>query len=271
MTSSIRFPLSLTIFLIAFSILALPSLAQDYKIGSPNAAALAIELHSGDPYKIAGALDDIPWNYSIEVMSEFRESVSPLVADGLISALDDLCNLHISGDQENYEDEWIYEILEPLMFYVAALEDERTIPLLLKASQFGGMAPLGLASFGPRIFPIILAYIESSERTIMELRGAFLALVRTVEESRPLDSSTHSTLRELSIRYLQGYVPEHLKNHPYSNTLKRRGMDIAFVLGDADLKPMVARYASEFPGFVKMYLEDWYDGPSEVLKGELSE
>ncbi len=271
MTVSIRFLLSTTIFLIVFSFLAPSALAQDYKAGSPNAAALAMELHSGDPYRIDAALATIPWNDSEQGMAEFRHSVDPLVADGLIAALDNQCDANLAGYPGIDDSYPIEELLEPLLFYVAALEDERTIPFLLKASQFGGMAPLGLAAFGPRIFPVILDYLESPERTVNEIGGGFLALIRTVERWRPLDPATHAALRELSIRYMQGYVPEHLVEDRRAYVLDRRPMFLASSLGDADLKPMVAALASKHPGFVEMYLERWYNGPSGTVQEELSE
>ena len=271
MAFSIRYVRFLTISLIVLLLSAFSAVAQNYKVGSPNAATLAMELHSGDPDRISVALADFPGIYLGGGMAGFRESVSPLVADGLMAALDSQCDLHLFGDLNNYEGEWIYDILGSLIHYVAALEDERTIPILLRASQFGGMAPLGLASFGPEIFPVILDYIESSERTLEEIDGGFFALERTVAQWRPLDLSTYTALRELSIRYMQGYVPEHLADHSGPYILESSAMFLACSLGDADLKPMVAALASKHPRFVEICLERWYDGHSGILQEELSE
>ncbi len=271
MTAPIRFSLSTTIFLIVLSCFSPSSMAQEQKAAAPSAAALAMKLYSGDPYIIDEAVYHIIGGYSREKIDWLRRGVDPLIADGLIAALDSQCDLNLAGYPGFDDDDHIQELLEPLIYSVAALEDERAIPILLKASQFGGMAPLGLAEFGPRIFPVILDYLESSERTLQELDGGFLALMRTVERWRPLDPSTHNTLRELSIRYLQGYVPEHLTGYRRAYVLERRGMDIASVLGDPDLKPMVAALASKHPGFVEMYLERWYEGPSGAVPQELSE
>ena len=265
MTASTRFSLS-TILSIVFSLLALSALAQDKQVAAPSAVALAMELHSGDAYRIADAIGHIPRNGTKEGMAEFRRSVDPLVADGLIAALEDQLDELLSTYEGNYDAYPIEDLLDPLMFFVAALEDERTIPLLLDCSQFGGEASLALGAFGPRIFPVILDYIESSERTVEEIKGGFLALTRTVERLRPLDSSTHATLRKLSIRYLQGYTPEYLKNDSSAYTINRMVMNLASSLGDADLKPMVAAFASKHPGFVEMYLERWYDGPSGAVQ-----
>ncbi len=271
MTASIHHVLSTTIFLIVFSFFSLSSLAQEQKAATPSAAALAMELHSGDPYRIDAAVYHVIGGYSREKIDQLRRGVDPLIADGLIAALDSQCDLNLAGYPGFDDDDHIQELLEPLIYSVAALEDERAIPILLKASQFGGMAPLGLAEFGPRIFPVILDYLESSERTLQELDGAFLALARTVERWRPLDSSTHATLRELSIRYIQGYIPEYLEYDSFVDSLQLSAMFLASSLGDPDLKPMVAALASKHPGFVEMYLERWYNGPSGAVQEELSE
>ena len=271
MTASIRFSLSLTISSIVLSLFVFSASAQDKQVAAPSAAALAMELHSGDAYRISEALSYIPWNDTKEGMVEFRRSVSPLVADGLIAALDDQCNGILASYEGDYDAYPIEDLLDPLMFFVAALEDERAIPVLLKATQFGNTPAHGLAAFGPRIFPVVLDYIKSTERTVEEIKGGFLALTRTVERWRPINPSMHSTLKELSIRYMEGYVPEHLIYDSRGYTLERRGMYLASSLGDADLKPIVAALASKHPGFVEMYLDRWYEPPSESLQEELPE
>ena len=51
MTSFLRFLLSTTILTVVLSFLVSASMAQAYKVGSPDAAALAMEFHSGDCYR----------------------------------------------------------------------------------------------------------------------------------------------------------------------------------------------------------------------------
>lgn len=266
MTTSFRFTL-LTISLIVLPFFALSSSAQEHRVAAPSASMLAADLHSGDTDRIAEAVSYLPWDWTKEKserMAEFKRSVDPLVAEGLIVALDSQTDRFVSLDEGHEDAHSIIDVLDSLMPFVASLEDERAIPILLKATQFGNTPAHALAAFGPSIFSVIIDYIESPERTIYELDGGFLALMRTVERWRPLDPSMHATLRELAIRYLQGYVPEHLTDHPRVYVLERRGMDIASVLGDADLKPMVAALASKHPGFVEGYLDRWYEGPSGV-------
>ena len=268
MTAFTRYSLS-TISSVVLSLLVFSASAQEQKATVPSAAALAADLHSGDTDRIAEAVGYLPWDYTKEKserIAEFRRSVSPLVAEGLMIALDDQADQFIALNEDDEDAHLMIDLLDSLMPFVAALEDERAIPVLLKAAQFGNTPAHGLAEFGPRIFPVILDYIKSPERTVEEIDLRFLALTRTVEKWRPLDSSTHSTLRELSIRYMQGYVPEHLIDDSRAYTLHRSGMYLASVLGDSDLKPMVAGFASKYPVFVEMYLERWYDGPSGAIQ-----
>lgn len=260
-----------TIFAIVFSLLSSISLAQERKAAAPSATALAMDLRSGDTNRVAEALHYIPWDLGEEEserISEFRQNVSPVVAEALVIALDNQTDQFIALEEGHEDAHYMVELLSLMTPMVAALEDERSIPVLLKTTQFGNTSAHALAAFGPRIFDVIINYIESPERTLDEIDGSFLALTRTVERWRPLDFSTHATLRQLVIDYIQGYVPEHLIDHPLSYTFERSAMHLAASLGDADLKPMVEARASKFPGFVELYLQRWYEGPSGTVQEE---
>ena len=268
MTASVRFSL-LTISWIVLSLFVFSAIAQEKQVAAPSAAALAMELRSGDTDRIAEAVSYLPWDWTKEEserIAEFRQGVSSLVAEGLIVALGDQADQFIALDEGHEDAHSMIDLLDSMLPMVAVLEDERAIPALLKATQFGNTAANGLASFGPHIFPVIFDYIESPERIVEELDGALFALVRTVERWRPLEIETHATLRQLAIDYIRGYVPEHLTDDPVAYILERTAMYLASSLGDADLKPMVAARASKHPGFVETYLERWYDGPSGAVQ-----
>lgn len=273
MTALTRFSF-LTISVIVLFLFVFSASAQNRQIASPSSAALAADLHSGDTDRIAEAISYLPWDWTKEKserMSEFRQSVDPLVANGLIVALDSQVDKFISLEEGHEERHYMIDLLDSLIPFVASLENEKAIPALLKSTEFGNTAAHGLAAFGPRIFSVIIDYIESPERTVNEIDNGFLVLARTVERWRPLDPSIHAMLRELSIPYIQGYIPEHLKDDPFSDMLQRSGMFFASTLGDADLKSMVSRLASKYPWSVEMYLERWYEGPSGAVQQEPSE
>ncbi len=267
MTSFIRFSLS-PIFWIVLSILALPSMAQDYKVGSPAAAALAAEFHSGDPFRIGQAINRLPYYEDVYENSSLMADVDPLVADGIISALDSQIDYLLSlGESEGGE--FVFEgNVSPLMTYAAQLPGDEAIPVLLRASQFGGAPVLSLASFGEDIIPIVIDYIHSSERTWDETWGGFSVLNTVVREVYPIDPATYAILKQIAADYIQGNGSEHLKDHPSHELLPLLGSFLASGLGDADLKPMVESLSSEFPAFVELYLEQWYDPSVESVDKE---
>ncbi len=273
MTALTRFSF-LTVSLIVLFFFVFSASAQNRQITAPSAAALATELYSGDTDRIAEAISYLSWDWTKkkeERMTEFRQSVDPLVAEGLIIALDGQVNKFMSLEEGHEDAHYMIDLLDSLIPFVASLENEKAIPVLLKATEFGNTAAHGLAAFGPRIVSVILDYIKSPERTALEISNGFLALTRTVERWRPLDPSIHTTLKELSIPYIQGYIPEHLKDDPFSDQLQLGSMFFASSLGDADLKSMVAALASKYPWSVEMYLERWYNGPSGAVQQEPSE
>ncbi len=97
MTAFLRPLLSLTISLIVLSLFAFSSMAQDKQVAAPSAAALAMELHSGDPYRIDEAVYYVIRDYSGDRTDQLRHGVDPLIADGLIAALDSQCDLNLAG------------------------------------------------------------------------------------------------------------------------------------------------------------------------------
>ncbi len=267
MTYFNRFSLSM-IALIIFAILALPSMAQDYKVGSPSAAALAAEFHSGDPFRISQAIDRLPYYEDVYENVALMADVHPLVSDGIINALDSQIDYLLSLE-DGEEGEFVFEgIVSPLMTYAAQLPGDRAIPVLLRASQFGGAPVLSLASFGEDIIPIVIDYMKSSERTWDEFRSCFFILRTVIEELHPIDPSTYIILKQIAADYIQGYVPEHFQDHPSHDFLVILGSLIASSLGDADLKPMVEALYSQFPGFVELYLEQWYDPSVESVDSD---
>ena len=267
MTASIRFSLS-PIFWIVLSILALPSMAQDYKVGSPAAAALAAEFHSGDPFRIGQAINRLPYYEDVYENSSLMADVDPLVADGIINALDSQIDYLLSL-AESEGGEFVFEgLVSPLMTYAAQLPGDESIPVLLRASQFGGAPSLSLSYRGEYIIPIVVNYIRSSERTYDELRGGFLVLHSVVTRSRPIDSSLYAILKEISAEYIQGYIPKHLQDHPSRELLRYRGSFLASALGDAELKKMVIDTFGYGDGLVNINLERWYDPSAEAVEQE---
>ncbi len=268
MTSPIRYSFFLTISLIVFSILALSSMAQDYKVGSPSASALAAEFHSGDPFRISQAIDRLPYYEDVYEDSSIFVDVDPYVAKGIISALDNQLDMYLYGDLEYNEEHFFESVITPLATYLTRINDRDAIPILLRASEISSVSHIALAEFGPDIVPIIIDYMHSDERTLDQITGAFYPLTNILHLWRPLDAETHGMLRQLAIDYIQGYVPEHLIDHPRSNTFKSDGAFLASVLGDADLKPMVEALSSEFPMFIELYLEQWYDPSIESVDSD---
>ncbi len=267
MTTLLRLFLSV-ISLATFLLFAPSALAQEYKITSPNAEALAAELHSGDTYRIGQALDRFPYYEDVYEDNSVLVDIHPSVAKGLISALDTQLD-YLFSENIGEGGEVLFEyVITPLTVFLTRIDDREAIPVLLRASQFGGAAPLALAEFGPDIVPVVIDYINSPERNIAEIGGGFLVCASIVRFWRPLDLKTHDTLKQLAINYMQGYVPEHLVDDPLYSSLKRDGAYLASALGDADLKEMVIGMMDDLKGFGELYLEQWYEEEIDAIDSD---
>ena len=66
--------------------------------------------------------------------------------------------------------------------------------------------------------------------------------------------------------YMQGYVPEHLANDSNDYVPILCGAYLASVLGDEDLKPMVAALSSYDSILIELYLKNWYDPDAESVQ-----
>ena len=172
----------LMIFPVILLCFALSASAQDRQVAAPSAAMLAAELHSGDAFRISEALRYLPYYEDVHEDYSLMADVHPLVARGIISALEDQI-IPFENQNAGEDAEYLFEaILVPLITYAAQLPGRDAIPVLLRASQFSGTAVAKLASFGPDIIPVILDYMNSSELTRHQLKGGFYVLAYTVRQ-----------------------------------------------------------------------------------------
>ena len=260
MTALIRFSLS-TICTVVFSLLACSSLAQDYKVGSPQAYALSVELRSGDTDRIAQALEHFPDYFDVYDNFEILSGMDPVVEDGLVSALDSQLDYFESEVTDEMKEYFYDGVIKPLVLYTARIKDRKAIPVLLRASERSNVASLALARFGPDMVPVILDYMDSPERTAYQIQRAFEPLAFIANIWRPLDEETHAMLKQLAIDCMQGYLSACISPDTHQ---KYVGSRLASRLGDADLKQMVIDIADEITGFAEIHLAHWYEGPSEA-------
>ena len=257
------------LFLLSASLLVLfvpafEAMAQAYKVGSPDAAALAMEFHSGDSYRIAQALLDLPYYEDVYEDNTLFVDVDPYVEKGIISALDSQLDVYFSWDLAEGKEFFFEDVITPLAVYLTRIDDPDAIPVLLRAIEISAAARIALAEFGPDVVPLVIDHMNSSECTIDYIISGFFALATIVRFWRPLDAEMHTTLRQLAIDYIQGYIPEHLIDDPQSYGFKFDGSYLASVLGDTDLKPMVAALSSYNPILIEGYLQNWYDPDTDA-------
>ncbi len=109
----------LMIFPVILLCFALSASAQDRQVAAPSAAMLAAELHSGDAFRISEALRYLPYYEDVHEDPSLMADVSPLVARGIISALESQIvpfETHTVGEDA----ESLFEgVLVPLITYAA--------------------------------------------------------------------------------------------------------------------------------------------------------
>ena len=225
------------LFLTAFSLLfvVLPSSAQNTPLSASAEAAAIADLESGDAGRIMRALEVLPYPHE---NSSYKDQISYRTALALLEASERQTDLYFNPP-EGYDDHEVpHEFALVFVDYVVALKMPEAIPALLKASQFGNPPAYALADFGPDIVYTIIEYIDNSERTPGEINGGFFALQRTFETWRPLDPSTRSAVKEITVDYLQRAEEFYKGPDGYLSSISG-AMYLARLLGDPDLKQMI--------------------------------
>jgi hypothetical protein len=141
----------------------------------------------------------------------------------------------------------------PLSRAVAGLNEPRAIPALAGGLGTGGTVIRALVEFGDQSAAAISSVVRSVERSTPEVNDGLIALRFLIEraETHPVSPGTLEEIRSVA--------HEHLLRSPVSDrtggTL-RWAVDLAIVLGDPDLREIVALLATDETALIERGITD---------------
>ncbi len=218
---------------------------------------LATALRSSDikeAYAALGAIPIVRGQHGPKIAPGF--TISPELASALLYAFEkglEQREREKRGDPSATFSREYGEMFLEFTWYLSALRDPVTIPVLMRVAGLGWAVRNPLLAFGPRIVPEAILCAEDSKASYDAVDGCLWMLAYAVPLwGDTFDASTRARIREIAVLYVDG-PPEHYASSRYPWATFSSAIDLAFVLGgegmDDDLKARVRARAAKEPHF----------------------